>query len=339
MGRACLVAGENIVCTILLVRRDEIRVIDAGQGLHESHLLVDHGLQGRLENLRPVHGRRDVHAADVPATDDKVIWVDHGQHVVEGDVDLDAGSNLRPQFDGGTHDDRAVVVGSTRTFTSIPNKTTTVGNDTGRDGGPIVTAPTNQHHANLGNLAVDLEVVGGLLRRSRVFAIRRLGDGGGAIHVLALDVVVSVRDIGRVDGEKILGGLSRVEGLGNAVPVRGADASFRVRCHFDLLNIGRRSLIRFGARSGFNRWRGLVGFGRIRCSSRRRRASATVERVVRPERHDVSEDIVENGREDQRENQEPEFATGPAISNNEATARTGENDNQRGMDSRMGARA
>jgi hypothetical protein len=233
VGHGRLVAGKNIVCAILLVGRNEVGIVDAWQGLHERHFLVDQSFQRWFQNLSTIHGRGDVQAADVPPSNHDVVGMDHGQDIVERNVDLFVGRCVASELDGRTHNDRAVVVGRLTTFLGVPNEPTSVGDDSRSDGGAVVAAPADQHHANLGHFPVNLEVIRGFLWGCREFAVGRLGDGGGPVDIFALDVVVGVDHVGRVDREEFLGRLSRVGGLVSAIPVHGADAYFRVWCHID----------------------------------------------------------------------------------------------------------
>lgn len=196
-----LATWKDVVGTILLVGSDEVRVVDAGKRSHLSHLLLDLGLQGWLEDCSTIHGLSHVHTADVPTTNDEVIGVNHWKDVLEGNVDILGGLSVGTKLDSGTHDEGAIVVGRTRTFTSVPGDTTAIGNDTSSDCGTVVTTPANKHHTGLGDFAINLEIVDSLLGSSYELAISRLGDESGAVGVLGADLVVGVDNIGRFDSE------------------------------------------------------------------------------------------------------------------------------------------
>ena len=94
----------------------------------------------------------------------------------------------------------------------------------------VVSAPSDKHHAGLGDLAVDLEIINSLLRSSNEFAIITLAYQGSAVGVLGVDLAVGVDDIGRVDDKEVLAGGSS---SGDTVSVREASADFSVWCHID----------------------------------------------------------------------------------------------------------
>ncbi|KAI6768308.1 hypothetical protein HG530_006317 [Fusarium avenaceum] len=205
MSPASLATLENVVGTILLVGSNEVRVVDGGKGDHLSHLLLDLGLEGGFKDLSAVHGLGQVQLADIPASDDQVIGVDHGEDVVEGDVDLLVSLGIMTELEG---------------------ELAAVGEDTSGDGSSVVASETDQHHADLGDLAVDLEVVEGLIRSSNILAVGINFNLGGAVGVSRANLRISVSNVGGVDGEEVLssrGGLVAVDR-----PVRGARADFRV---------------------------------------------------------------------------------------------------------------
>ena len=226
---AGLGAGNDIVCAIFLVGSNEVGVVDAGQRLDGSHLLLDERLQSGFKNLSTVHGGGEVHTTDVPTTNGKVIGMNHGQHVVERDVDLTASLRLRAQLDSGRHDDRAIVICSARTLTGVPGQTLTVGQNASGDGRAVVATETNQHETDLANLALGLEVVELLLGRRDILAIGHI-DLSGTVSVLAGDVRVGVLDIGRLDGEELRLGRSGAVG-GGANAAFEAVVTFCVRSH------------------------------------------------------------------------------------------------------------
>lgn len=221
---AGLAAGNQVVGTVLLVGGNEIRVVDGWERGDGSHLLADHGLEGWLKDSSTVHGISQVHGADIPSANDEVVGVDHGQNVMEGDVDILGGLRIRTKLHGGGHGDGTVVVCSTVALTCGPGEVAAVGNDTSSDGGTVVTTETDQHHTDLGDGTLDLEVVDGLLGGSNVLASLILGDRGGAVRVLGLDSLGSVLDVWAVDREKVLDG-------GSTVPVCNTSAIVSVWCH------------------------------------------------------------------------------------------------------------
>lgn len=211
MGHASLGAFEDIVGAITLVRSDEIRVVRARERLHIGHLLLDHVFQGRFQHTCPIHGLGKVHAADVPTTNNKIVRVHHGKHIVKGNVDLLPGLGFGPKLHRRAHNNGAIVVGGLWTLACLPDQAATIGDNAGRDRGSIIPTPSDEHHTNLTHLTLNLEVVYRLFRLSDVFSIRALRDGSGMVGVLSLYLPVGVHDIGRVYGEKVrLDSVSRV---------------------------------------------------------------------------------------------------------------------------------
>ena len=231
MGVAGLAARNHVVGTVTLVGGNEVRVVDAGQGRQSGHLLPNLVLQRGLEDLGTVHGIGHVHRANVPAADDEVIGVNHGEDLVEGDVDIFLGVSVGAQLHCGAHEDGAIVVGLLSPLTGLPGEAAAVGDDGGGDGGAVVATPADKHDTELGDLAVDLEVVNGVLGRGHELAIGTLPHIGGVIGVAGLDLGVGVSDVGRVDGEQLLGG-SRGGGS-DIESVRGARVDLGVGSHVD----------------------------------------------------------------------------------------------------------
>lgn len=194
-------ARNDIVRAVFLVGGNEVGVVNARKRLQLRHLLADLVLERRLQDAGAVHGLGEVQAADIPTADDQVIGVQHRQHVVEGDVDF-LSVLVGAQLDSGAHNDGAIVVGRLLALTAVPGEATAVGNDTSGHGAAVVAAPADKHDTNLGNLAVDLEVVGFDLGRGDILAVRSAGDLSGVVGVLGLDGVVSVDDVGRVHSEQ-----------------------------------------------------------------------------------------------------------------------------------------
>lgn len=230
MVEAGLGARDHVIGTVFLISGNEVRVVDAGKRNHRGHFFLDLGLECWLEDCSPVHCSSQVQATDIPTTNDEVIGVNHWQGVMEWDIDILGGLCIGAQLHGGSHDNRSVVVSSTRTLTSFPDQATAIGNDTGSNRGAIVTAPTDQHDTSLGDLAIDFEVVDSLLRSSYKLAVRGLIDYGGTIGVLGSYLVWGVGDIGRDDCEEVLLGKGR-----RTISVREARSIFSVRSHAEVV--------------------------------------------------------------------------------------------------------
>lgn len=83
-----VVSFEDIVSSDLLVRCDEVLIVDGLLGDDFSHVSIELLNQIVFEHLSAAHGFREVHAADIPATNDNLIRVDQRQDLVHGEVDF-----------------------------------------------------------------------------------------------------------------------------------------------------------------------------------------------------------------------------------------------------------
>ena len=184
MSHARLSALQHIVSPVFLIGGDEVRVVNAGKGSHHRHLLANHLLERWLQYLGTVHSVSNVHATDVPTANDQIVRMDHGNDAVQWNVDLFAGSGVCPEFDGGCHDNGAVVVCSTRSFSCVPDQAMSVSKNASSDSRAIVAAPADQHHPSLADMSIDLEVVDCLLGSRHILTTCRLVYSGGAVGVL-----------------------------------------------------------------------------------------------------------------------------------------------------------
>ena len=220
-----LAAGEEVVGTVSLVGGNEVGVVDGGKRLEVLHLGAELALEIGLKNGGTIHGIGQVHVVDVPTTEDEVVGVGHGEKVMERNVDLLTSLGVGAELDGGGHDDGAIVVRLLLTLARVPGDVVAVGNDTGGDSGTVVTTPSNQHQTDLSDLTLHLEVILGLQGLGDVLAVV-LGDLGGAVGVLGLDLILGVGHVGGVDHEKVVG----AGGRGRCSIAVGF--SVCVRCHF-----------------------------------------------------------------------------------------------------------
>ena len=152
---------------------------------------------GCLESFRGDY-LRQIHRADIPAPDDEIVRVDHGQEAMEGHIHVRARLGVGAEPEGGAHDERAVVVGRLRALARRPAEAAAVGEDPGRDRGAVVAAPADQHYAHAAGAAADPEVVDGLLGRGYE-PVREAPDRRGVVRVPAVDGVRRVVHVRRVD--------------------------------------------------------------------------------------------------------------------------------------------
>lgn len=127
-----VVAGDQVVGAGLLVGRDEVGVVDGGEGLAEkSHVGGDLALEVIIQDLGAHHGLVEGHTRDVPTSENEIIGVDHGENIGDGDVDLLASLWIGTDLDCGCTKDGANVVGTLATFLGVPGDVVTIGEDSG----------------------------------------------------------------------------------------------------------------------------------------------------------------------------------------------------------------
>src|SRR5271170_2424442 len=68
-----LAAFDEIIRAVLLVSGNEVRIVNAGKRDHLGHLFLNLGFKGWLKNGSSIHSLGQIHAANVPATNDKII--------------------------------------------------------------------------------------------------------------------------------------------------------------------------------------------------------------------------------------------------------------------------
>lgn len=73
--------------------------------------------------------------------------MDHGEHVIDGHVDVLAGLGVGTDPDGGSPDQRPDIVGLDGTELGGPGNVVLVGEEGGGDRGTVVTTDTDQHQA------------------------------------------------------------------------------------------------------------------------------------------------------------------------------------------------
>ena len=239
MSGAGLGSLHQVVGALVLVGGDEVGIVDARQRDHVRHLLADHGLERRLEDGGAVHGVGEVHAVDVPAADDQVVGMGHGQHVVEGHVDVLARGGVGAELERGGHEDGAVVVGGALALARVPDETEAVGQDSSGHGAAVVAAPSDEHHADTADIAFDLEVVHRLPGLGLILGVGQAGDVGGAVCVLGPDLGVGVDDVGRVDDKE------RTGTRGGTGSITVAEANIRLGVGRHVSDWGRRAVLRW----------------------------------------------------------------------------------------------
>lgn len=137
-------AGDDVVGAVRLVGGDKVGVVDGGEGLEGLHLGLDLALEVVIEDLGAGHGVSEVQARDIPTAEDEVVGVNHGEDVVEGNVDVVA-LDIDSELQGRSLDDGAKVVGFLDTLLGVPGQLAAVGDDGGGQGRSVVSTPADHH--------------------------------------------------------------------------------------------------------------------------------------------------------------------------------------------------
>lgn len=149
---------DQVIRPIFLIGRDKVRVVDGGQGLsHILHQREQLSLQVIVEHLGTGHGLVERHGGDIPAAEDEVVRVNHGQDVRERDVDVFSGLRVEPESQGGRADEGSNVVWLNGSRLGRPGDVVSVREDGRADGRSVVAADTDHHQADLGDLGIGLE--------------------------------------------------------------------------------------------------------------------------------------------------------------------------------------
>lgn len=220
------VTGKGVVSTLLLVLSDKVRVVDGSERLHLGHVRSNLTLKIIVENLGTSHSLVHGQTRDIPTTKHKVVRMNHGQDVGERNPDILTGSRVGTETDGGSTNERSVVVGHLESVLVVPSDVVLVGKDGSGDGGTVVTTPTDHHETGARKLAFGLELVLTLDGSSNVL--------GGAIVVVDLfnvsvevlvvggDGLGSVLNLVRVDSDELallVTSIGRVDGHVGAIAV------------------------------------------------------------------------------------------------------------------------
>lgn len=199
-------ALDHVVGAVLLVGGDVVGEVHGGEGLVLGHLGEHLLLEVVVEDLGALEGGGEVSTVDIPAADLELAGVDHGEEVLEGDVDLLAlGGDA--ETDGGALGEGAVEVGLVLALAGVPLGLHAVGDDASGEGGAVVTAETDEHHTEAGGLALGAEGDLGVEGLGDELALRA-GDTGGLVGVVAHDGLLSVDNVGRSNNN---GGIDRLD--------------------------------------------------------------------------------------------------------------------------------
>ena len=115
-----VIAGKEVICTLLLIGGDKVGVVDRGERLDRSHQGDKLALKVPGEDLGTLHSRIKRSTRDVPPADDEVIGVHGGEDGGEGDMDILARRGVDTKAKGRSTEDGANVVGRPSAFLRAP---------------------------------------------------------------------------------------------------------------------------------------------------------------------------------------------------------------------------
>ena len=137
---------ENVVGAGPLVGGDEVGIVDRRKrGAKESHVWLHLALELIVEHASTFRGLVHRHTRDVPPSKDKVVRVNHWEHVADWNVDFFGGSGLRTNADGGGTKDGANVVGLLDTTLDVPGDLVLVWKDSSAKRRAVVTTHPDHH--------------------------------------------------------------------------------------------------------------------------------------------------------------------------------------------------
>src|ERR1700733_10902472 len=90
-----VVARDEVIGALRLVRSNEIWVVDARKGGNRRHVGCDLALQVVIEYLGAIHSFIERERADVPTAQYEVVGVYHGEHIRNGNVNIFSGARIR----------------------------------------------------------------------------------------------------------------------------------------------------------------------------------------------------------------------------------------------------
>lgn len=138
-------AWDEVVRARLLVRSDEVGVVDGRERFHLSQVGSDLALKIVVENTGSLHRFVQRQARDVPTTKNEVIGVHHGQHIGHWDVNVLASGGLSTNANGRSTKEGTNVVGLLDTRLCVPGDIVTVGKNSRTQSGTIVSPHTDHH--------------------------------------------------------------------------------------------------------------------------------------------------------------------------------------------------
>jgi len=114
-------AREGVVGAIRLVRRNKIGVVDGRPRHDRLHHGRELALQIGLEHLRTLHRGGQAEVADIPASDNERVGVNHRQDLAEGDVHV-LSASIATETNGRGLRERTKVVGVLDALASTPRE-------------------------------------------------------------------------------------------------------------------------------------------------------------------------------------------------------------------------
>mmetsp|Transcript_21218 Transcript_21218/g.61756 ORF Transcript_21218/g.61756 Transcript_21218/m.61756 type:complete len:559 (+) Transcript_21218:635-2311(+) len=189
---------QYVIGAFSLIGGDEIGKVDGGEGIDVLHVRVQLLLKIDVEHLAPFHGVAQIGLGDVPSSPHNVVGFDHGEHVGHGRVD-GISLGIVAQLDRRGHHDGTPIVGLLGPLLGFPRDPQLVGDGSGDARAAVVTAESDEHDADLPDLALGLELHLGLHGLDYI----ALHDGR-FVSIIRDDLIVAVLALVRLDGEVLI---------------------------------------------------------------------------------------------------------------------------------------
>ena len=195
--------SDDVVGPLVLVGRDEVGVVDRRHRLHRAQFRGQLPLQIIVENLGAGHSLGNVGRVDVPAANDQVVGLDHGQDRGKGHKDF-VPAGVGAQLESRGLGDGSKVVGGLDAALGAPLELGTVCSNGSRHGRSVVSAPADEQQADARYGAFGPKVVDGFCWFDGKTLTASL-DERVLVSVARVDGIGSVADVWRLDGESRFG--------------------------------------------------------------------------------------------------------------------------------------
>jgi hypothetical protein len=176
-----IISLEKIISSVFLVGSDEVRIVNRLHWLVFLHIWFKLFLKLNIKDLSSAHGLGEIDGVDVPARNDQIARIYQGNNFLYLHIDLsvDGVSDLH----GWTLGHRSEHVGFLQSFLGIPAYFLSVGNNSSKDSGSVVSSQAYHHNTYLSGVLGSLELIEDVID----FGGDSVGRGGsrhGSMNVL-----------------------------------------------------------------------------------------------------------------------------------------------------------